>query len=138
MNATDKLMAWAQIGLSVLFVLGTFVILALYELGYAHISVDQQKSFDSDMNWLTGACLIIVYFWFSRQRTAGIPDNSQIVTQTHTLPDGTKTTIVSPISAPVTSVPILATSSSSTSQAEHLTTKTDVVSPNHPEPPKGI
>jgi len=111
MNPTDKLMAWAQIGLSVLFVLGTFMILALYELGYAHISVDQQKSFDSDMNWLTGACLIIVYFWFSRQRTAGIPDNSQVVTQTHTLPDGTKTTIVSPVTAPTAAVPILATSS---------------------------
>ena len=109
MNPTERMMAWAQVALSVLFIFGTFMILALYELGYARISADQQKSFDSDMNWLTGACLIIIYFWFSRARTGGIPDNSQIVTQTHTSPDGTKTTVTSPVNAPPASIPTLPT-----------------------------
>lgn len=94
-------MAWAQVGLSVLFIVGTFLIIGSYEMGLAKITVDQQKSFDSTMNWLTGACLIIIYFWFSRQRTAGIPDTSSMVTQTHTAADGTKTTITSPANKPV-------------------------------------
>jgi hypothetical protein len=107
MNPTDKMMAWAQVGLSVLFILCTFLIIGAYELGWAHISVDQQKSFDSTMNWLTGACLIIVYFWFSRQRTAGIPDTSQTIVQTQVAPDGTKTTISAPVATPAASLPVL-------------------------------
>jgi hypothetical protein len=107
MNPTDKMMAWAQIALSVIFLFGTFLIMILYELGYTHFSADQEKSFSSSMNWLTGACLIIIYFWFQRQRTAGIPDTSQVVTQTHVLPDGTKTIITSPVDAPI--VPTFAT-----------------------------
>jgi hypothetical protein len=94
-NATDKLMAWAQIGLSVMFILGTFVIIGSYELGYAKFSVDQQKDFSSTMNWLTGACLIIIYFWFQRQRTAGIPEGT-MVTQVHTAADGSVTKTVGP------------------------------------------
>jgi hypothetical protein len=35
-------------------------------------------------------------FFFARTRPGGIPDQSQVVTQTHTLPDGTKTVITSP------------------------------------------
>jgi hypothetical protein len=110
MNPTDKMMAWAQIGLSVLFILGTFIIIGSYELGYAKFSVDQQKDFSSTMNWLTGACLIIIYFWFQRQRTSGIPDTPMVI-QTHVAPDGTKTTVSSPVNAPASSVPNLPTTS---------------------------
>lgn len=109
MNPTDKMMAWAQIGLSVLFIIATFVIIGAYETGYAHFNPDQEKSFGSTMNWLTGADLIIIYFWFSRTRTAGIPDSSQTITQTHTAPDGTLTTITSPVAAPAASVPTITT-----------------------------
>jgi hypothetical protein len=35
-------------------------------------------------------------FFFARTRPGGIPDATQVVTQTHTLPDGTKTVITSP------------------------------------------
>jgi hypothetical protein len=96
MNPTDKMLAWAQIGLSVLFIVGTFLVIGFYELGFTHFNADQDKSFSSTMSWLTGACLIIIYFWFQRQRTAGIPDSSSMITQTHTLPDGTKTVVTSP------------------------------------------
>lgn len=99
MNPSDKMMAWAQIALSALFILGTFVVLCLYELGFAHFNADQEKSFAGNMNWLTGACLIIIYFWFQRSRIGGIPDASQVVTQTHTQPDGSKTVITSPVTS---------------------------------------
>lgn len=106
MNATDKMMAWAQIGLSVLFIVGTFIIIGVYELGLAKFpTTDQLKDFSGTLNWLTGACLIIVYFWFQRQRTAGMPDSANTVTQTHTGADGSKTVITSPVSAPLPPTP---------------------------------
>jgi hypothetical protein len=117
MNPTDKMMAWAQIGLSVLFILGTFLIIGGYELGYAKFSADQTKDFSSTMNWLTGACLIIIYFWFQRQRTNGIPDSSNMVTQSHTAPDGSKTTVTSPVNAPAGTVPSIARPTSPTGDA---------------------
>ena|SRR5450631_3346109 len=46
-------------------------------------------------------------FFFARTRPGGIPDTSQMLTQTHTAPDGTKTTVTSPINAPPASVPNL-------------------------------
>lgn len=109
MNTTDdRLLAWAQIGLSILFIIFTFIVIVIYEIGGAHFaSTDQEKSFGSTLNWLTGACLIIIYFWFQRQRAGGIPDSSQMVTQTNTAPDGTKTVITSPKGAQ--SVPTFAT-----------------------------
>jgi hypothetical protein len=111
-NPTDKMLAWAQISLSALFLLGTFIIIGLYELGYAHLTADQSRSFDSVISWLTGADLIIIYFWFQRQRTAGIPDASSTVTQTTTAADGSKTVITSPAGptpAPaVATVPVVA------------------------------
>jgi hypothetical protein len=42
-------------------------------------------------------------FFFARTRPGGIPDATQVVTQTHTSPDGTKTVITSP--AATTTVP---------------------------------
>lgn len=107
MNATDKLMAWAQIWLSAMFLFFTFLVIVLYELGFTHFSADQEKSFSGNMNWLTGACLIIVYFWFQRSRMGGIPDSSQMVTQLHTAPDGTTTKITSPVNAPAAAVPTI-------------------------------
>lgn len=107
MNPTDKMMAWAQIALSTMFLFGTFCVIVLYELGYTHFNPDQEKSFSANMNWLTGACLIIVYFWFQRSRIGGIPDASQMVVQTHTAPDGTVTKVTSPVNAPASAVPTL-------------------------------
>jgi hypothetical protein len=96
MNPTDRLMAMAQIWITIIFLSFTFVMLMIYELGWAHLTEAQDKSFSNSLNWLEGAALILIYFWFQRTRTSGIPDPSQVVTQTHTLPDGTKTVITSP------------------------------------------
>jgi hypothetical protein len=39
-------------------------------------------------------------FFFARTRPGGIPDQSQMITQTHTAPDGTKITTTSPAVTP--------------------------------------
>lgn len=100
MNPTDKLMAMAQIWLSVLYLVFTFIVTLAYELGWAHLTADQDKSFSNSLNWLQTTAGIVVFFWFNRARVAGIPDPSQVVTQTHTLPDGTKTVTTSPVPVP--------------------------------------
>lgn len=85
MNPTDKLLAWAQIILSFLWLGGTFV------LEYTgKLSADASA-------WLRDTSLLVLYFWFQRQRTSGIPDPTQIVTQTKTTPDGTTTVITKPL-----------------------------------------
>lgn len=108
MNATDKMMALAQISLSIIFLIFTFAVTIIYELGFAHLTIDQDKTFGNSINWLQGAALIIVYFWFQRTRTAGIPDPNQVITQTHIAPDGAKTVTVSPVASTIiaTSKPI--------------------------------
>jgi hypothetical protein len=113
---TDRLMAWAQIALSFGILGLIFAALFLYETGHVSLNVEQQKSFDSLLDWLKSIGSLIVFFWFQRLRQGGIPDNSQTVTQIHTAPDGSKTTISSPVGAPAAAVPTLATTSNSLSQ----------------------
>jgi hypothetical protein len=97
MSDGDKLMAQAQIALTFFFLTFVFVVTIIYELGYTHFNDAQDKNFSSWMNWLQGAALILIYFWFQRTRTAGVPDaTSQVVTQTHTATDGSSTTITTP------------------------------------------
>ena len=114
MNPTDKMMAWAQITFSAMFFLATFTIMIIYELGLAHLGADQMKSFERNVDWLTGASLIVLYFWFQRARAGGIPDASQqVVTQKHTSPDGSTVVITSPVtSTKVVAAPLAAKESS--------------------------
>lgn len=100
MSPTDKLMAVAQILLSALFLFFVFVITVIYELGLAHLTADQDRTFGSWMDRLLEAAAIVIFFWFQRARNSGIPDASQVVTRTHTLPDGTKTVITTPVVPP--------------------------------------
>jgi hypothetical protein len=109
MNPTDKLMAWAQViftGLIFAFVAAIFII---FETGHAHLTIDELKIYERDTGWLKDAALVVLYFWFQRARQGGIPDASQMVTQSHTSPDGTKTTVTSPANAPAASIPTLPT-----------------------------
>lgn len=96
MNDGDRLMAKAQIWLTFYFLSFVFAVTIIYELGHTHFNDSQDKNFSSWMNWLQGAALILIYFWFQRTRTSGIPDPTQVVTQTHTLPDGTTTVTTGP------------------------------------------
>lgn len=114
MNPTDKMMAWAQIAFSAMFFLATFIIIIIYELGLAHLSGDQGKAFERNVDWLTGASLIVLYFWFQRSRVGGIPDAANMVTQTHTTPDGSKVVITSPaVSTKVVTPPLPSTTEKS-------------------------
>lgn len=101
MNSTDRMMAWAQIGISSLLLGFTGVIMLIYELGGAHFTPAQEATFLEDRKWLMGACMLVLYFWFQRLRQGGISDAAQTVTHTTTDPDGTVTRIVSPASNPV-------------------------------------
>jgi hypothetical protein len=108
MNATDKLMAWAQISLSFVLLALIFGSLLIYELHPLAFTDVQQKAFDSLMDWEKSIGSLVVFFWFQRLRAGGIPD-AQVITQSHTAPDGTKTTITAPVNAPPASVPKLPT-----------------------------
>lgn len=100
MSPVDKMMAWAQIALSAIFLVLTFVVILLYETGHVHLNADQMRSFENLLQWLTGAALLILIFWFQRQRQGGIPD-APMITQTHTAADGSKLSITSPAHLPL-------------------------------------
>lgn len=96
---TDRMMAWAQIGFSVLIFVLVAATLLVLETGHANMSAEMQKPFERDIGWLKDAALVVLYFWFQRGRQGGIPDSGQVVTQTHTTPDGTKVVTTTPVSA---------------------------------------
>lgn len=133
MSPTDRMMAWAQIALSFAFIGGVFVITAIYELGYVHLNADQGRDFAKSLDWMQITCGAIVFFWFNRTRVGGIPDPTQMITQSHTSPDGTKTTVTSPVNAPPASVPVLKTSIASSGQADKTTSTTDASIPVAPK-----
>jgi hypothetical protein len=94
----DRLLAFAQITLSAIYMVGTFAVILIYELGLAHMSSEQDKSFGSFANFLTGGALVILYFWFQRMRAGGIPAPTTTTT-TETTPNATTTTTVQPSAA---------------------------------------
>lgn len=109
---TDRLMAWAQIGFSVLIFVLVGALMLIFETGHAHLTPDDLKAFDRHVDWLKDAALMVLVFWFQRSRQGGIPDASQaLVTQTHTAPDGSKVVITSPaastkvVAAPLAQTP---------------------------------
>jgi hypothetical protein len=105
MNPIDRLMAWAQIVFSGLFLIGTFIVITIYELGLAHLTANQEAAFADDRKWLTGACMLILFFWFQRLRQGGIPDAGTTITQSQTSPDGTTTSVKSPAHLPPPPLP---------------------------------
>jgi hypothetical protein len=108
MNASDsRLLAWAQIIGSILIFGLVAASMLCFEMGLAHLNADQLKIYERDSSWLKDAALLILYFWYQRSRQGGIPDPGQVITQTHTSPDGTKTTVTAPVNAPPASVPSL-------------------------------
>src|SRR5271155_2941397 len=108
----ERMLAWAQIILSFVLLGLIFVVIFLYEVGWAHLGAEQQKGFDSLVDWLKSIGSLVVFFWFQRLRQGGIPDGSNVITQSHTAPDGTRTTITSPVNTPVASLPTLPTTKS--------------------------
>jgi hypothetical protein len=71
LNAVDRYTTLAQILLSALYMLGLFVVVILYELGFARLTKEQEESFRVFVSFLTSGGLVILYFWFQRTRATG-------------------------------------------------------------------
>lgn len=95
---TDRLMAWAQIIFSVMVFLFVAAVFMVFETGHAKLSADELKIYERDVGWLKDAALVVLYFWFQRARQGGIPDGN-VITQTHTTPDGTTVVTRTPVAA---------------------------------------
>lgn len=72
----DKLLAAAQIGLSILFILSTFIVLGIVFTQPA-MTEAQTRVFDVVVDLLKTGTMLILFFWFQRQRSAGIPSPNQ-------------------------------------------------------------
>lgn len=129
MDPTNRMMAWAQIIFSMLIFSIVGAVMLIFETGHSHMTDASLATFDRDFGWLKDAALMVLVFWFQRARQGGIPDQSQMVVQSHTAPDGSKTTITAPVGAPAGAVPILKTSSQSSNQADQTATSTGAVAP---------
>lgn len=89
----EKMIAMAQIGLSVLFLVGYFLVIILFMLGHARIPVDYKEAFAGLLSLMTGGGLTILYFWFQRTRLGGVPDPVSITTETPPPPAPQTTTV---------------------------------------------
>ena len=88
----DNFVAWVQAILSALYLSCTFIIIIIYELGYARLTAGgQEKTFDGMVNWMTGGALIVLYFWLQRAKAQTPPDPETTTTvqkiETTTLPN---------------------------------------------------
>ena len=72
----DRILAVAQIALSVLYTAGYFAVLILFMLGYARIPVDYKEAFAGLLSILSAAQLAIIYFWFQRTRAGQPPQGA--------------------------------------------------------------
>lgn len=64
----DRIIAGAQIGLSVLYTVGYFAIVIMFMLGYADVPDKFENMFTGLINLLSAAQLAVIYFWFQRTR----------------------------------------------------------------------
>lgn len=65
--------AYAQILLSVLFIGGYFAVLLLVMTGVVHIPSDLRELIGNLLSTLTAGVLLILNFWFARQRASSDP-----------------------------------------------------------------
>ena len=68
MSATAKLQAGAQIALSVVFLFGYFVMLALFLLGHIKTPPEWRDQLGILLGVLTSGVVIVLNFWFNRER----------------------------------------------------------------------
>lgn len=60
--------AYAQVILSTVYVGGYFLIVAMFMLGYAHPPSEWKETLTALFSVLTAGVLLILNFWFQRQR----------------------------------------------------------------------
>ena len=98
----SRLIAYAQMILTLVWFIGIFTIVILYETGLSsRFSADQLKAFEDWAKFFRDASFLVMTFWFQRLRGEG--GDSNTVTQTQH-PDGT-VTLSSPAHLPLPSLP---------------------------------
>jgi divalent metal cation (Fe/Co/Zn/Cd) transporter len=79
----DKTVTFAQVLISVIFVVGYFIILTMFMLGYARIPAELRDVFTSLITLLSTGVLSITYFWFQRTRANDqnikVENNTEVV-----------------------------------------------------------
>ena len=73
---TSRIISFAQIALSVVFLIGYFGVLAAFLLGYVKTPPEWSQALTALLGVITGSVLTIVGFWFSRSRESN--DNSRV------------------------------------------------------------
>lgn len=68
MNVTARMQASAQVALSIMFLAGYFAMLALFLLGKIHTPPEWRDQLGILLGVLTSGVLIIINFWFTRER----------------------------------------------------------------------
>lgn len=67
-KSTERLVGFAQVVMSVVFVTGYFCVLGLFLLGYVKAPVEWKDVLTALISLLTAGVLLILQFWFSRSR----------------------------------------------------------------------
>ena len=64
----NRLVAAAQVGLSLLFIGGYFLVLSAFLLGWIKTPKEWEQALTALLGVITGSLTTIVAFWFSRSR----------------------------------------------------------------------
>jgi protein-S-isoprenylcysteine O-methyltransferase Ste14 len=65
---THKETAYAQIGLTVLFIVGYFLVLFMFMAGIVRVPSDFKDAFTALLGVITASVVQILGYWFARQR----------------------------------------------------------------------
>ena len=66
----QKLVAYAQVGLSAIFIIGYFSILLMFLLGHVSVSLEWKDTIAALFGVVTAGVGVILAYWFARQRPA--------------------------------------------------------------------
>lgn len=66
---THRIISYAQIILSALFLIGYFSVLVMFLLGYIRTPADWKDALTALLGVITAGVMQILGFWFARQRT---------------------------------------------------------------------
>lgn len=73
---THREVAYAQIGLTILFITGYFFVLVMFMAGYVRVPASFKDAFTALLGVITASVVSILNYWFARQRPDG-PGNAQ-------------------------------------------------------------
>lgn len=68
---SHRAVAYAQIGLTVLFICGYFFVLIMFMAGYVKVPSDFKDAFTALLGVITASVVSILNYWFARQRPNG-------------------------------------------------------------------